>query len=86
MDGLEWLHVKDVVGIVQRWLLVVKGREAHSFKMSPVPLLSTHHHPHGRPLGDVHRLDHPRDLVHEGDGPGDVVQALFEEAGQTQYR
>ena len=28
---------------------------------------------HAAPLGAEHRLDHPRDLVDEGDGAGDVV-------------
>ena len=41
---------------------------------SPVPLLSSHHDPHRAPLGEVDGLDHPGDLVDEGDGSGDVIQ------------
>lgn len=62
--------------IVQRWLLIVKGWEAHALEVPSVPLLPPHHNPHGAPLSHVHGLNHPGDLIHKGDGPGDVVDDL----------
>lgn len=62
--------------VVERRLFVIEGREAHALEVPPVPLLAPHHDPHRSPLRDVHRLDDARDLVHEGDGAGDVVQHL----------
>ena len=46
---------------------VIERREPHPSEVPPVPLL--HHDPHGASLGQVHRLFHPGDLIHEGDGP-----------------
>mmetsp|Transcript_8139 Transcript_8139/g.19406 ORF Transcript_8139/g.19406 Transcript_8139/m.19406 type:complete len:590 (-) Transcript_8139:14-1783(-) len=73
LDGFQGLHIQDVVSIVQRRLLVVEGREAHSLEVASVSLLSAHHDPHGTPLSKVHGLD---DLLHlrtEGDGTTAVV-------------
>jgi hypothetical protein len=42
-------------------------------EMASVALLASHHDPHGAPLRDEERLDHPRDLIHERDGARDVV-------------
>ena len=50
-------HVEDIVGVVERRLLVVKGREAHALKVPPVALLAAHHDPHRAPLRNVHGLD-----------------------------
>ena len=46
----------------------------HSLEMSSVSFLPSHHDPHGSPLGQVHRLNHPGDLIHKGDGSGDMIQ------------
>ena len=74
LDGFQGLDVQDVVGVVQGRLLVVKRRETHPLKVVPVSLLPSHHDPHGAPLGQIHGLDDPRDLVDEADGSGDVIQ------------
>ena len=42
--------------------------------MSSVPLLPSHHNPHGAPLGEIDGFDDPGDLVDESDGAGDVVK------------
>lgn len=42
--------------------------------MSSIPLLPTHRQPHTTPLRVVDRLDDSRDLVHEGDGAGHVIE------------
>lgn len=71
--SLNGPHQK-VVGIVQRRLLIIEGREAHALEVAPVPLLSPHHDPHGTPLSYVHRLYDPRYLIHKADGSRDVVE------------
>jgi len=50
LNGLEWLNIKDVVGVVEGRLLVVEGREAHALEVATIALLSAHHDPHGAPL------------------------------------
>ena len=74
LNGLEGLNVEDVVGVVERRLLVVERREPHPLEVATIALLSTHHDPHRAPLSQVDGLDDPGDLVDEGDGAGDVVQ------------
>jgi hypothetical protein len=42
--------------------------------MPTVPLLSAHSEPHATPLSMVYRFNNTRNLVHEGDGSGDVIE------------
>jgi hypothetical protein len=74
LNGLERIHVKDVVTVVKWRFLVVEGRESHPLEMSTVPLLSTHGKPHAAPLSMIYRFNDARNLIHEGDGPGDVIE------------
>ena len=74
LNGLEGLNVEDVVGVVERRLLVVERREPHPLEVATIALLSAHHDPHRTPLSQVDGLDDPGNLVDEGDGAGDVVQ------------
>lgn len=74
LHGLQRVHVQQVVGVVQRRLLVVERREPHALEMPAVSLLAAHHHPHRAPLGDVDGLDDARHLVDESDGARDVVE------------
>ena len=76
LDRLQWLHVQDVVAIVERRLFVIERREAHPFKMASVAFLSPHHNPHGAPLGLVDRFNHFWGLVDEGDRASDMIQDL----------
>ena len=76
LDGLERLHVEDVVRVVERRLLVVKGRKAHPLEVLPVALLAAHHDPHGAPLRLVDRLNDFGSLVDKGDGARNVIQDL----------
>mmetsp|Transcript_26458 Transcript_26458/g.83860 ORF Transcript_26458/g.83860 Transcript_26458/m.83860 type:complete len:710 (-) Transcript_26458:29-2158(-) len=73
LNGLKRLDIKHVVSIIQRRLLVIERREAHSLEVAPVTLLTPHHDPHGPPLGQVHRLNDFLDLRAEGDGTAAVV-------------
>mmetsp|Transcript_38034 Transcript_38034/g.88957 ORF Transcript_38034/g.88957 Transcript_38034/m.88957 type:complete len:219 (-) Transcript_38034:572-1228(-) len=76
LDCLQGLDIQHVIAIIQRRLLIIEGREAHSLEVSSVSLLSSHHDPHGSPLGHVDRLN---DLVHlcaKGDGTTAVVHGL----------
>ena len=67
LDRLQRFHVQNVVGVVERRLLVVERREAHAFEVASVALLAPHHDPHRAPLRHVHRLNHPRNLIDEAD-------------------
>jgi len=74
IDGLKRFHLKDIVPIIQRSLLIVKGWKPYSFEMPPISFLSPHHDPHGSPLSSVDGLNHPWNLVNEADGSCDVVE------------
>jgi hypothetical protein len=74
LNGFERVNIEDVVAVVEWRLLVVEGWEPHSFEMSTVPLLSTHSKPHAAPLCMVYGLNDARDLVHECDSSGDVIE------------
>ena len=50
LNGLEGFNIQQIISIVQWRFLIIKWRKAHSFKMSPIPLLSPHHDPHCTPL------------------------------------
>mmetsp|Transcript_736 Transcript_736/g.1704 ORF Transcript_736/g.1704 Transcript_736/m.1704 type:complete len:700 (-) Transcript_736:62-2161(-) len=76
LHRLQRVDVQQVVGVVQRRLLVVEGREAHALEVPAVALLAPHHDPHGAPLRHIHRLNHLGRLVDERDGPGYVVDHL----------
>lgn len=73
---LKWVHIKQVVCIVQRRLLIIKGGKPHALKVPPVTLLTPHHDPHAAPLCHVEWLNHPRNLIHKGDCACDVVNHL----------
>ena len=75
LDGLERVDVEQVVGVVERRLLVVEGREPHALEVPAVALLAAHHDPHRAPLRDVDGLDDARHLVDESDRSRDVVQS-----------
>lgn len=45
--------------------------------MTTIALFATHGEPHCGPLGVVDGGDDGRDLVHEGDGAGDVVENFY---------
>uniref|UniRef100_A0A182WWC5 Uncharacterized protein n=1 Tax=Anopheles quadriannulatus TaxID=34691 RepID=A0A182WWC5_ANOQN len=74
LNRFQRLHVQHVVSVIKWRLLVVKRWEAHSLKVPSIALFTTHHDPHRAPLGNVQRFDHPRNLVHERDRTGNVVQ------------
>jgi hypothetical protein len=74
LNSFEGVDIEDVVAIVEWRLLVVKGGKPHSLKVPTVPLLSTHSKPHTAPLGMVYGLNDTRNLIHEGDGSGDVIK------------
>lgn len=76
LDCLKRLHVQHVVCIIQWRLFIIKGRKTHAFEVPSVTFLTTHCDPHGAPLSDVHRFNHPRNLVDKGDGASDVVEYL----------
>lgn len=44
--------------------------------MTTVTLLTTHHHPHGAPLREEHRLDHMGNLMTESDRTGGMIDNL----------
>mmetsp|Transcript_39335 Transcript_39335/g.83814 ORF Transcript_39335/g.83814 Transcript_39335/m.83814 type:complete len:530 (-) Transcript_39335:36-1625(-) len=73
LDGLERLDIQDVITIIERRLLIIERREAHSLEVSSVSLLSSHHDPHGTPLGEEDWLDDLLALSAEGDGSTAVV-------------
>lgn len=42
LNRLERLRIEDVVAVVERGLLVVERREAHTLKVPSIPLLPSH--------------------------------------------
>ena len=74
LNGFKRLHVKNVVTVIKRGFFVIKGRETHPFKMASVAFFSSHHNPHGTPLGCVDRLDNFWGLINKGDCSSDVIQ------------
>mmetsp|Transcript_20098 Transcript_20098/g.58313 ORF Transcript_20098/g.58313 Transcript_20098/m.58313 type:complete len:589 (-) Transcript_20098:72-1838(-) len=73
LDGLEGLHVENVVAIIERRLLVIEGREAHALEVASVTLLAAHHNPHGAPLRQEDRLHDTLGLGAESDRTAAVV-------------
>jgi len=74
LNSFKGIHIKNVVAVVEGGLLVIERRESHSLKMPAVPLLPPHSQPHAAPLCMVHGFNDTGNLVHESDGPGDVVE------------
>ena len=74
LNCLKRFNVQDVVGVIERWFFVIKWRKSHALEVTTITLFSSHHDPHGPPLGQVNRFDDPRDLVHKRDCASDVVQ------------
>ena len=71
---LKGLDVKYVTAIIQRRFFVIKRWKTHSFEMPTISFFSSHHDPHGSPLGDVDGLDNEGSFVDEGNGSGLVVK------------
>ena len=46
LDRLQWLHIEDVIGVIERRFLVVERRESHALEVTSIALLSSHHDPH----------------------------------------
>lgn len=76
INWLQRLHLHYVVSIVQRRLLVIKRRESHSFKMSSISFLTSHHNPHRSPLGCVDGLNHSRNFIYKADSSSDMIENL----------
>ena len=74
IDRLKRLHLKNVITIVQRYLLIIEGWKSHSFEMPSISFLSSHHYPHSTPLCCVYWLDNFGNFVDEADCARDVVQ------------
>src|SRR6266404_8392898 len=74
LNGFKGVHVKNVVAIVERGLLVIERREPHSLEMPAVPLLPPHSQPHAAPLRMIHRFNDAGNLVHESDGPSNMIE------------
>ena len=73
LNRFQRFNIKNVVCVVKRRFLVIKGWETHALEVATIAFLASHHDPHRAPLRQVDRLDDPRDLVDERNGPGDVV-------------
>lgn len=74
IDRLKRLHLKNVIAIVQRYLLIIKGRKSHSLEMPSISFLSSHHYPHSTPLCCIDWLDDFRNFVDEADCARDMIQ------------
>lgn len=74
IDRLKRLHLKNIITIVQRYLFIIKRRKSHSFEMSSISFLSSHHYPHCTPLCCVYWLDDFRNFVDKTDRSGNMVQ------------
>jgi len=46
LDRLQWLDIQNVVGVVQRWFLIVERWKTHPLEVPPIALLTSHHYPH----------------------------------------
>lgn len=75
-NGLDSLNIGNVIPVIQRGFFIIKGRKAHSLKMTAITLFPTHSDPHGAPLSQEDGLNDPGDLIDKGDGTGKVVKDL----------
>lgn len=74
VDWLKRLHFKDIISVIKRGFLIIKWWETHSFEMTTISFLSSHHDPHRSPLSSVDGLDNFGDLINEGDGSSDMIE------------
>ena len=74
LNAFKWLCIKYVFSIIQSWLLWIKWRHSHSFKMLSVSLLSSHHDPHCRPLRSVNWFYDFRSFIDKCNSPSDMVK------------
>ena len=74
LDGLQRFNVQYVVSIVEGRFFIIKGRKSNSLEMPSISLFSSHHDPHGAPLGLVYWLNNFGGLIDKGDSTCDMVQ------------
>jgi hypothetical protein len=74
LNSFKGIHIKDIVAIVEWGLLVIERWESHPLEVPAVPLFPTHGQPHAAPLCVIHGFNDTGNLVHESDGPGNVIE------------
>jgi hypothetical protein len=77
LNGLERLHIQNVVAVVQGGFFVVEGRKAHALEMPAVTFLAAHHNPHGAPLRGVNWLNDLGGLIDKRNGASDVIKDFY---------
>lgn len=75
LNRLQGFNIKYIIAIIKRRLFIIEWRESHSFEISAISFLSTHHDPHCTPLGGVNWLNNSWNFMHKSDCSCNMIES-----------